>query len=64
VVYPEGTWYRKVTAADAAELVSAHLAGGKPVERLVWRDAAQMYAMSMEHRDKYRAMVAARAAAK
>jgi (2Fe-2S) ferredoxin len=64
VVYPEGTWYRNVKPSDAAELVRAHLATGKPVERLVWRDAAKMYAMSVEHRDKYRAMLAAKASAK
>lgn len=60
VVYPEGVWYRKVQPSDAKEIVSAHLAAGKPVERLVWRDAAAMKAMSVEHRDKYRAAMAAR----
>ncbi len=60
VVYPEGTWYRKVKPSDAAEIVSAHLAGGKPVERLQWTDAAAMHALSAEHRDKFRAMMAAK----
>ena len=64
VVYPEGTWYRNVKPGDAAEIVSTHLTGGKPVERLVWRDAATMYAMFVEHRDKYREMLAAKASAK
>jgi len=63
VVYPEGVWYRKVQPSDAAEIVAAHLKGGRPVERLVWRDANTMKAMSAEHRAKYRAMVAAREAA-
>ena len=34
VVYPEAVWYHVPTAEDAAEIVSAHLVGGKPVERL------------------------------
>jgi (2Fe-2S) ferredoxin len=61
VVYPEGVWYRKVQPSDATDIVSAHLAGGKPVERLVWRDAPTMKAMSAEHRDKFRIMMAAKA---
>jgi len=34
VVYPEAVWYGFVTAADAEEIVSEHLVGGRPVERL------------------------------
>ena len=34
VVYPEGTWYAALTPQDAAEIVSQHLVGGTPVERL------------------------------
>ena len=34
VVYPEGTWYVGVTAADVGELVQSHMVGGVPVERL------------------------------
>jgi (2Fe-2S) ferredoxin/predicted O-methyltransferase YrrM len=58
VVYPEGVWYRKIKTSDVAEIVSGHLKGGKPVERLMWRDAAAMKAMSTEHRDKFRAVMA------
>jgi (2Fe-2S) ferredoxin/SAM-dependent methyltransferase len=58
VVYPEGVWYRKLQPSDAAEIVSTHLAGGKPVQRLVWNDAPAMKAMSVEHRDKFRAAMA------
>ena len=58
VAYPEGVWYRKVKPSDAAEIVSAHLGQGKPVERLLWCDGAAMKAMSAEHRDKFRAMMA------
>jgi|SRR5436190_8958040 len=35
VVYPEGTWYGHVTAADVPEIVESHLVGGVPVARLV-----------------------------
>lgn len=35
VVYPDGVWYRRVTAADADELTTSHLVGGAPVGRLV-----------------------------
>lgn len=34
-VYPEGVWYGAVTADDAGEVVREHIAGGRPVERLV-----------------------------
>ena len=39
VVYPEGTLYQGVTAADVPEIFEKHLLGGEPVERLV-ADAA------------------------
>jgi (2Fe-2S) ferredoxin len=35
VVYPEGTWYGHVTAADVDEIVEKHVIGGEPVQRLV-----------------------------
>ena len=35
VVYPEGVWYGHVTVEDVDEIVESHIAGGKPVERLV-----------------------------
>lgn len=35
VVYPEGTWYGGVTAADVPEIVREHFHGGRPVKRLV-----------------------------
>ncbi len=34
VVYPEGVWYGRVTAADVPEIVERHLVNGEPVERL------------------------------
>ena len=60
VVYPEGVWYRRVQPPDVAEIVSKHLLDGKPVDRLVWKDAAAMKAMSIEHGEKFRAAMAAR----
>jgi (2Fe-2S) ferredoxin len=35
VVYPQGTWYTYVDAADIDEIVETHLVGGKVVERLL-----------------------------
>jgi (2Fe-2S) ferredoxin/predicted O-methyltransferase YrrM len=60
VAYPAGVWYRRVQAADVSGIVSTHLGGGKPVERLTWIDAPAMKAMAVEHRDKFRAAMAAR----
>ena len=30
VVYPDGTWYSKVTEADVATILDEHIKGGKP----------------------------------
>jgi len=35
VVYPDGVWYRQVRCQDLDEIVDQHLAGGRPVGRLV-----------------------------
>lgn len=34
VIYPEGTWYGKVSADDVEEIVEEHLINGNIVERL------------------------------
>jgi (2Fe-2S) ferredoxin/predicted O-methyltransferase YrrM len=60
VIYPAGVWYRRVKPSDVNEIVTAHLHGGKPVERLRWNDADAMKAMALEHEQKYRAAVTAR----
>jgi (2Fe-2S) ferredoxin/predicted O-methyltransferase YrrM len=60
VVYPAGVWYRRVKAGDVSEIVGAHLGDGRPIERLVWNDAAAMKAMAVEHGEKYREAMAAR----
>ena len=39
VVYPEGVWYSGVRPEDVPELVESHFVQGRPVERLVNRDA-------------------------
>lgn len=35
VVYPEGTWYGRVTPEDVPEIVQSHLVDGVPVQRLL-----------------------------
>ena len=60
IVYPEGVWYRRVQPSDVAEILATHLRDAKPVERLVWNDAAAMKAMSIEHGEKFRDAMAAR----
>jgi (2Fe-2S) ferredoxin len=37
VVYPDDVWYAALTPKDAAQIVSEHLVGGRPVERLRYR---------------------------
>ena len=41
VVYPDATWYSKVTEADVATIIDEHIQGGKPVAKLspdsVWK---------------------------
>jgi (2Fe-2S) ferredoxin len=37
VVYPENVWYARVTPEDAEEILTSHLIGGQPVERLRYR---------------------------
>jgi NADH:ubiquinone oxidoreductase subunit F (NADH-binding)/(2Fe-2S) ferredoxin len=39
VVQPEGIFYQKVKEEDVKEIVEEHLINGKPVERLMYRDA-------------------------
>ncbi len=57
VVYPEGTWYGAVKPSDVAEIVSSHLRGGKPVQRLMLTDAAGLRREILEHRQKFYAMM-------
>ena len=38
IVYPDGTFYSRVTPEDVKEIVSEHLLKGRPVTRLVYSD--------------------------
>ena len=38
IIYPEGTFYSRVTAADIPEIVEEHLLKGRLVERLVYNE--------------------------
>ena len=38
IIYPDGTFYSRVTAEDVKEIVEEHLLKGRIVERLVYRD--------------------------
>jgi (2Fe-2S) ferredoxin len=38
VVYPENVWYWGVQPSDVEEIVREHLVGGRPVQRLVYRN--------------------------
>ncbi len=38
VVYPDAVWYGRVQQADVEEIVTSHIVGGKPVERLIIPD--------------------------
>ena len=41
IVYPEGTFYSRVTVDDIPEIVEEHLLKGRIVERLVYNEAAK-----------------------
>ena len=38
VIYPEGTFYHSISAADVKEIVETHIVGGEPVERLLHKE--------------------------
>ena len=40
IVYPDGTFYSRVTEEDVEEIVTEHLLKGRPVQRLVYNDVA------------------------
>jgi len=42
IIYPEGTFYSRVTVADVEEIVSEHLLKGRIVERLVYADTGKV----------------------
>jgi (2Fe-2S) ferredoxin len=40
VVYPDGTWYNKVTPKDVPEIIEKHIISGQPVDRLLLPEEA------------------------
>lgn len=60
IVYPEGTWYTKLTAADVKEIVQSHFCAGRKIERLERSDWPAMKAEMLDHRNKYLAMLKAK----
>lgn len=42
IVYPDGTFYSRVTPEDVEEIVSEHLLKGRLVERLVYNDTGDV----------------------
>jgi len=63
VVYPEGVWYCGVSADDVAEIVTEHLQGGRPVERLMRKDEPALKQEIGENRARMTASLRARDAA-
>jgi (2Fe-2S) ferredoxin/predicted O-methyltransferase YrrM len=63
IVYPEGTWYTKLTPKDVSEIVSSHFQAGQKVARLERSDRVEMKAEILDHRNKYLAMLKAKDAA-
>ncbi len=41
IVYPEGTFYSRVTNEDVSEIVEEHLLKGRPVQRLIYNEGAE-----------------------
>ncbi|MBO5945723.1 MAG: (2Fe-2S) ferredoxin domain-containing protein, partial [Clostridia bacterium] len=41
IVYPDGTFYSRVTPDDVKEIVEEHLLKGRKVERLVYNDTGK-----------------------
>jgi 3-hydroxy-5-methyl-1-naphthoate 3-O-methyltransferase len=63
IVYPEGTWYTKLTPNDLPEIVASHFQAGRKVARLERNDYEAMKAEILDHRNKYLAMLKAKDAA-
>ncbi len=38
VVYPEGTWYKKLKVEDVEEIIQSHIINNKPVDRLILKN--------------------------
>jgi len=49
IVYPEGTFYSRVTTADVPEIVEEHLLKGRRVERLIYKEDDEKIGKSLEN---------------
>ncbi len=63
IVYPEGTWYTKLTPNDVPEIVSSHLKAGHKITRLERTDQTDMKSEILDHRNKYLAILKGKDAA-
>ncbi len=63
IVYPEGTWYAKLTPNDVPEIVSSHLKAGDKVTRLERIPDAGMKSEILDHRNRYLSMLKGKDAA-
>ena len=61
VVYPEGVWYSGVREEDVEEIVREHLAGGRPVARLLSGGPEALRAEILENKRRFLAAMKARA---
>jgi NADP-reducing hydrogenase subunit HndC len=49
IVYPEGTFYSRVTCDDAKEIVNEHLLKGRKVERLIYKEGDEDIEKSLDN---------------
>ncbi len=63
IVYPEGTWYTKLTPTDVPEIVMSHFRAGEKVARLERIPDEDMKSEILDHRNKYLAMLKGKDAA-
>jgi (2Fe-2S) ferredoxin/predicted O-methyltransferase YrrM len=63
VIYPEGIWYSGISPADVPEIVSEHFQQGRPVERLMNKEAVAVKQEITENRNRMLASLKSRDAA-
>ena len=57
IIKPENTYYEKLTVEDIDEIVEQHLAGGKPVDRLLHRNTGEGPVESLDKVDFFKNQV-------
>jgi (2Fe-2S) ferredoxin len=62
ILYPNGTWYTKLTPEAIPEIVASHFLYDEPVFKFVREDRPAMKAEILEHRRKYLEMLKKKAA--